>query len=114
MTQAELFPVEIDITTPGAIWWAGNWQCRNFNGWLQSREGGIGPWRFQVQGFSGPEDGDGEAWVYTVSGKQPCPIDRCNRILIDGRRYGRSHWNGDIILRVPRSSCGDEVRQRHG
>lgn len=91
--QLELLAEPIDKTRDGATWWAGNWQCRNWKGWLQSREGGKGTWTFQIGGFSGPEDGDGLARVYRVEGCQDVPIDRRNRILIEGKRYGRSHWN---------------------
>lgn len=92
----DLFPEtikEIDKTKDGAVWWCGNWQCRNWRGWLQSREGGTGNWCFQIGSFSGPEDGNGTAWVYTITGDEGCPIDRHGRVLIEGKRYGRAHWN---------------------
>lgn len=91
MQQDELFDINKD--QHGATWWAGNWQIRNFHGWLQSREGGAGLWQFQIHGFSGPEGGDGLASVMRVTGRRDVPIDRHNRILIEGKRYGRAHWN---------------------
>lgn len=97
--QETLFPLDpIEKAKPGAQWTAGAWHCRNFNGWMQSREGGQGPWQFQIYGFSGPEDGDGTAAVYRIAADgtlkhQDVPIDRHNRILVDGRRYGRDHWD---------------------
>lgn len=93
MTQLELFADPPDRTTHGAKWWAGNWECRNWRGWLQSREGGTGNWCFQIHGFSGPEVGDGWAHVYKITGQERVPIDSRNRILIEGKRYGRDHWN---------------------
>lgn len=89
----DLFPDTVDKTKDGATWQVGNWHCRNWHGFLQSREGDRGNWCFQVHGFAGPEDGDGTAWVYTITGQEPCPIDKHNRILINGKRYGRAHWN---------------------
>ena len=98
MTQHTLFTDMIDKAKDGAIWWAGNWQCRNWHGYIQSREGGTGNWCFQVGGFSGPEDGNGIAHVCIIRADEslavsPQPIDANNRILIEGKRYGRSHWN---------------------
>lgn len=76
----------------GATWWNGNWECRNWHGYFQSREGGTGPWMFQIYGF-----GDTDCSVYTLdeAGKMVLgrvPIDDQNRIAVLGRKYGPSHW----------------------
>lgn len=91
--QAELFEDTAQHQSPGAVWWAGHWQCRNWHGYLQSREGGRGPWCFIIHSFGGEPDGEGTAHLYLVDGKQAVPIDRENRILVLGRRYGRDRWN---------------------
>lgn len=88
-----LFPDLIDKARHGATWWAGNWQCRNFHGYFQSREGGRGPWRFQIDGF-----GDDDCTVLVVRdqgslGTCRAPIDALDRITIMGRKYGRNHWS---------------------
>ncbi|GGE30042.1 hypothetical protein GCM10011360_17670 [Primorskyibacter flagellatus] len=82
----------------GATWRVGAYECRNWHGWFQSREGGKGNWLFQIHGFSGPEDGNGIAHVYRVGTDgdlydSPVPIDGPGRITINGRKYGRDHWN---------------------
>lgn len=82
----------------GAQWMAGDYACRNYHGFFQSRERGSANWRFQVYAFSGPEDGDGFANVYKV-GKdgdlygEDCPINADGQVLILGRRWGRSYWD---------------------
>lgn len=79
----------------GATWQAGNWQCRNWNGWFQHREGGQGPWQFAIPWFS---NDDVTCTVYGLSERgdmvqrDGVPIDGHNRILIEGRRYGRDRW----------------------
>jgi len=98
MEQETLFPDLIDKTKEGATWWVGAWQCRNWHGFIQSREGGRGNWCFQIGGFSGPEEGNGIAHVYIIRsdgslGESPHPIDGPGRVLIEGKRYGREHWN---------------------
>jgi hypothetical protein len=77
----------------GAVWTAGNWECRNFHGYFQSREGGTGPWCFQIYGF-----GDEDCSVYALAGKGEMvflrvPIDQENRITVRGCKYGRDNWN---------------------
>lgn len=98
--QMTLFPTDETPETfaDGAVWWRGNWQLRNWRGWMQQREGGFGPWQFYVTGFSGPEDGNGIAHVYRVRADGsfhdvPVPINARSQILIEGRRWGRGHWN---------------------
>lgn len=90
--QSELFDKIEDHTREGAVWWAGNWQCRNWRGYLQHREGGSGAWCFIVHSFGGEPDRDGTAHIYRVDGKEDVPIDAHNRILVHGRRYGRGRW----------------------
>lgn len=94
----DLFPETIDKAKPGTEWWAGHWQCRNWNGFFQSREDGRGLWQFYVEGFGGGAAGE-ETTAYVArigAGDQirglPCPIDSKNRITILGRTYGRNHW----------------------
>ena len=88
--QLELF--EIDKGQHGATWWAGAWQCRNWHGWLQSRENGVGRWCFLIYGFGTDTCSvhvigeDGQGTLATV------PIDASDRITIMGRLYGRSRW----------------------
>lgn len=91
--QSELFADTSAHDSHGAIWWAGNWQCRNWHGYLQHREGGSGNWCFIIHSFGGDPDGEGTAWVHRIEGKEAVPIDANNRLLIRGRRYGRSHWH---------------------
>lgn len=78
----------------------GNWQKRVIEGgWLQYRElrrdGTFGNWQFQVHGFD--DSVTGQAGYCTVANidtaRHEVPIDACDRILINGRRYGRDHWN---------------------
>lgn len=81
----------------GAVWWAGSWECRNWHGWLQSREQGRGPWCFTIYGFSGEPETHSSCSVYALdeSGSlitREVPIDPRNRITIEGRKFGRSHW----------------------
>lgn len=59
--QADLFPELIDAMREGTVWWAGNWQCRNWHGYFQHREGGRGHWCFVIQSFGGDPAGDGRA-----------------------------------------------------
>lgn len=95
-TMNDLFPETINQGTHGAEWWAGNWQCRNFKGYFQSREDGHGTWRFQVPWFS--NDGatcsvyriDAAGQHYTSDG---IPIDDGGGITILGRKYDRRFWD---------------------
>lgn len=82
----------VDKSQPGAVWWAGDWQCRNWRGWLQSRETGRGNWCFTIYGF-----GETDCDVYAVDAAgelvtRDVPIDESSRITIEGRKFGRSHW----------------------
>ena len=79
----------------GASWTAGNWHCRNWRGWFQSREGGRGQWQFQVVWF-GADDTTAEVYVLDEGGALVCravPIDSAGRLLIEGRRWGRTYWS---------------------
>lgn len=87
----------IDLTpeergTPGAIWWSGSWQCRNFDGYYQVREQGRGNWCFIVYAFC-----ERHASIYCVNEigelvRDDVPIDAKDRISVLGRKYGREHW----------------------
>ncbi|MDF3888858.1 hypothetical protein [Cupriavidus basilensis] len=68
---------------------------RELAGFLQFRESEHDPWRFYVAGFDATASGErGYCWVLTASGDtEPVPIDEQDRILIDGKRYGREAWN---------------------
>jgi hypothetical protein len=89
-----LFSDLIDRSKHGATWRDGAWTARNWRGWFQSREDGSKIWRFQIIGFRG----DHSAMVYQVADtgglvSVPVPIDAGDRILIEGKRYGRAHWD---------------------
>lgn len=92
----DLFPETISKGEHGAVWWAGNWQCRNWHGYFQSREQGRGPWRFNVPWFS-TDDTTCSVGRIDVEGRDftesDVPIDRHGRITIRGRSYGRQSWN---------------------
>lgn len=79
----------------GEVRMAGDWQVRNFRGFLQSREGTSGSWRFYVSGFSPVTEGvAGTCSVLLVDGaKRQVEIDSANRILIEGTWYGPSRWD---------------------
>ncbi|MDH2328309.1 hypothetical protein QCN27_15695 [Cereibacter sp. SYSU M97828] len=88
--QNDLF--EIDKGQHGAEWVTGNWQCRNFNGWFQQREGGEGPWQFVVYAF-----GVTDCTIYRLNKaggmyQERVPIDEQDRITVGRRKYGREHW----------------------
>ncbi len=92
----DLFPETIDKGRPGSIWWVGNWQIRNFQGFMQSREEGRGNWCFQIYGFGA----DGGDWCSVhgldAAGEQIMHrvwIDAKDRLHIAGQTYGRAHWN---------------------
>lgn len=91
--QQQLFETpRADMARHGAVWWRGNWECRNFHGYFQSREGGEGLWCFQIHAF-----GDTDCCVYALdtSGlliQMRVPIDDQNRITVRGRKYGRNQW----------------------
>jgi len=101
MTQHSLFPdlptqTPVERTQHGAQWRVGNWNCRNWHGYFQSREIGARNWRFQVPWFSNDDvtctvyvlDDQGE-----ITGQDGIPIDDQGRITIMGRKYSRSHWD---------------------
>jgi len=87
----------IDLTpeergTPGAVWWSGSWQCRNFHGYYQVRQQGRGKWCFIIYAF-----GDHHANIYRVNEigelfREDVPIDPKDRITVRGRKYGRGLW----------------------
>ncbi|WP_271952753.1 hypothetical protein [Ruegeria faecimaris] len=93
MQQLDLIPMApTEKGTPGASWWAGAWECRNHDGYFQTREQGRGPWKFVIYGF-----GDDDVSVYGVNPfgeliRQSVPIDQQDRITILGRKYGRDNW----------------------
>ena len=95
MSQAELFQMTgAEKGTNGAMWWCGNHQCRNFQGYYQAREGGIGHWQFVIYGFGFD---DTTASVYRVDSqgelyREDVPIDEKSRISENGRKYGRRNW----------------------
>ena len=92
MEQLSFFD-PVDKSIPGATWWTGNYQCRNWNGCYQSREGGSGPWQFHVYAF-----GEDDAVIYTINdqgvlNQRRVPMDAGDCLQIDGKSYGRSRWN---------------------
>ena len=98
MTQ-DLFPHTIQKEKHGTVWWAGSYECRNWHGYFQSREGGRGSWIFYVEGFTDGRAGEEQtAFVARVNENgslrgEPCPIDHDGKILVLGSRYGRDRWN---------------------
>jgi hypothetical protein len=74
----------------------GTWEERNFWGFRQTRYPGE-PWEFYITGFCGPKLADGSDGVGHVlkfdGGTYPCQMDMRSRVRIDGRWYGRKHWN---------------------
>lgn len=93
MTQLQMFEAtEREKARHGAIWWAGSWECRNFHGYFQSREGGEGKWLFQIYAF-----GEEDCSVYALDTEGQMtqlrvPIDPQNRITVLGRKYARNSW----------------------
>lgn len=73
---------------------ASAWEVRDFQGFRQSREGG-GRWKFHISSFDGSTSGEsGFCWVTRMEGSpERVPIDKADRILIAGRRYGRQEWD---------------------
>lgn len=92
--QAEMFPV--NKAKHGAVWSAGNYECRNFHGYYQCREGGEGNWCFQVPWFSN-DNLTCSVYIIDEAGEMQLedkiPIDAENRIEIRGKLYDRQHWN---------------------
>lgn len=90
MEQLSFFDL-VDKAIPGATWWAGNWQCQNFQGYFQQRESGRGPWQFVIYAF-----GDDDAVVYAVDIQgelvhERCEMDDKDNLLIQDKLYGRRH-----------------------
>lgn len=83
-----------DHSQHGATWRAGNWNCRNFHGYFQSREVGAKNWCFQIYGFN-----DHDCSVATIKDdgemghENFIPIDAQDRITILGKKYGRPFWS---------------------
>lgn len=76
-----------------------SWQKRVLEGdFVQYRElfapGKRSPWKFQITGFDSTVSGqDGYCNVLKSDNtKQRVRIDKKDRILINGRWYGRDHW----------------------
>lgn len=91
--MADLFPETINKGQHGATWTVGNWQVRNFHGFIQQRERGQRNWQFYIDGF-----GDFDCSVAGLDENgmrisRRVPIDEANRITIMGRKYGRAHWD---------------------
>ena len=92
MGQTELFE-RTDKGCHGAVWWAGNWECRNKDGYFQNREGGAGQWAYVIYAF-----GDTDCIVYRLdeAGElvHDCvEIDAGDSITINGKKYGRANWH---------------------
>ncbi|MPL92129.1 hypothetical protein SDC9_38226 [bioreactor metagenome] len=91
----DLFPETINKAVHGTVWWRGRRQCRNFHGFFQSRDDGVGLWQFSVPWFSADNL---TCTVYAISSSgelEHCrniPIDRRDRLTIMGRQYGREAW----------------------
>ncbi|WP_226554830.1 hypothetical protein [Celeribacter naphthalenivorans] len=92
----DLFPKTIDKSQNGATWWRGAWECRNWNGYFQEREGGTGNWCFRIPWFS---NDDKSCTVYVIAAdgeitkRDEIPINDAGEILIRGKRYGREFWH---------------------
>ena len=91
MEQLSLFG-HIDKGTHGTKWWHGNYECRNFHGYFQDRENGIGPWKFIIHSFD-----DYCCAIYAIDDlgefrTLDVPIDQNSRITVAGRKYGNNNW----------------------
>lgn len=91
MEQLSLFG-KIDKTQHGKIWWYGNYQCRNFHGYFQDRENGIGAWQFVIHSF-----GETECEIYALDplgdlSTTMVPIDQDARLIVNGKRYTNRYW----------------------
>lgn len=87
----ELFKRD-DKGCPGAVWWQGSYQCRNFHGYYQCRENGRGQWQFVIYAFGGDD-----ASIYKLNSEgnlhlSSVPYDANDRIIVDGRKFGRRFW----------------------
>ena len=92
-------PLENDTTNPtalalGEVRWVGNWQTRNFKGFYQSREGGVGDWKFHISSFDHTTTGEpGKCTLLMVGGGyERVSIDARDRIEVLGVKYGRKNW----------------------
>ena len=90
MEQLSFFGL-LDKGIHGATWWAGNYQCRNFGGYFQDRENGIGTWKFIIGSF-----GDTHCNIYALDNfgefcSVGVPIDHQSRISVNGRKYSNGH-----------------------
>jgi hypothetical protein len=68
------------------------------NGFVQHREiypdGRRGPWQFHVAIFDATVSGQmGTCTVSKENGYEKVPIDPQDRVRINGRWYGRLHWD---------------------
>jgi len=62
-------------------------------GFVQFKEGKGEPWRFYISSFDSSSSGqDGFCNVLHQDGLQRVPIDKHDRLLIDGKHYGRKYW----------------------
>ncbi len=91
MEQLSFFD-PVNKATPGAKWWVGNWQCRNFNGYFQQREEGRGAWQFVIFAF-----GDDDADIYAIDDqgalfRTRCLMDDKDNLVVLGKCYCRAHW----------------------
>lgn len=95
MSQLDLIPMtETEKAIPGAQWWAGEYQCRNFGGYYQVREQGRGDWQFVIYGF-GCDDTTASIYRIDRDGRlvhEDVPIDGHDRLTVNGRKYGRDNW----------------------
>lgn len=78
----------------GQVAWVGGYQVRNFHGYYQSREGGVGKWQFHVSGFDASTTGmEGRCTLILADGgREEVPIDAVDRISVLGAMYGRDQW----------------------
>jgi len=61
------------------------------SGFLQYNQGDG--WKFAVAGFDNTYTGqDGFCNVLHIEGEKRIPIDKDDRITIDGKKYTRRHW----------------------
>ncbi len=82
------------VLASGQVAWIGNYQVRNFGGYYQSREGGVGSWMFHIAGFDGTSTGQcGQCSVIRADGSsERVAIDALDRITVMGSKYGRDQW----------------------
>lgn len=85
------YQASLDLGIPAAS----EWERRDFHGFAQYRECPADRWRFYVCGFDATVSGQaGYCNVLRTDGtEQSVPIDADDRIFINGRSYGRRHWN---------------------